>query len=164
MANPVNDVVRFIVNAGDSFEDGDSISNMKLQKLLYYCQGFHLAFFEGEALFDERVEAWEHGPVVPVVWRRFREFGRDPIRIRAAGRPDFQEAQLNLMWNVYSVYGQYSAWKLRRMTHEEAPWKEAWERGQGIGAHEGQGPGDYEITRESMARFFKTRLRKNRGR
>ena len=94
MPNPVNDVVRFIVNAGDTFEDGDSISNMKLQKLLYYCQGFHLASFEGAALFDEKVEAWEHGPVVPVVWRRFREFGRDPIRIRAADRPDFEEAQL----------------------------------------------------------------------
>jgi uncharacterized phage-associated protein len=42
---------------------GDVISNLKLQKLLYYAQGFYLAIY-GKALFEEDIVAWEHGPVV----------------------------------------------------------------------------------------------------
>ena len=43
---------------------GDTISPLKLQKLLYYCQAWHYTIFN-EVLFDERIEAWTHGPVVP---------------------------------------------------------------------------------------------------
>ena len=133
MANPVFDVVKFIVRAGDLYDDGDSITNMKLQKLLYYFQGFHLAEFEGKPLFSEAIHAWEHGPVVPSVWRKFTYLGRWPIEIapEAMDVDSFTQDQVVLMADVYDVYGQYSAWKLRNMTHEEPPWRNTWNNGAG---------------------------------
>ena len=56
-----------------SHEHGSPVSNLKLQKLLYYAQAWHLAFF-GAPLFDEDFEAWVHGPVVPRVFRCYRSF------------------------------------------------------------------------------------------
>ena len=154
MTYPVWDIVRFIVGAGEAQEDGDSITNMKLQKLLYYFQGFHLAVFN-DILFEERIEAWEHGPVVPKVWKKLRVFGRDPIRMNPnAPEPcEFNDRHLALMDDVYRTYGQFAAWKLRRMTHAEPPWKTAYRRGQETTNN--------EITQDSMKRFFVTRLRSN---
>ena len=107
MANLVGDVVKFIVSTGDVYDDGDSITNMKLQKLLYYFQEFHLAEFKGGPLFDEPILAWEHGPVVSRVWRQYTQLGRWPIQIShdsvEAGR--FTEEQVVLMISVYDVYG-----------------------------------------------------------
>lgn len=57
---------------------GDPLTNMKLQKLLYYAQGWHLAL-KGDALFDERIEAWPHGPVVPPVYGTFKHYRWNPI-------------------------------------------------------------------------------------
>ena len=105
-------------------EDAD-LSNLKLQKLLYYAQGHHLAR-TGEPLFHETIEAWSHGPVVPQVYRAFKEFGSSDIRLPELDTfrwdqvdPDTADF-LILVWNTY---GEFAAWRLRNMTHEDAPWK-----------------------------------------
>ena len=54
-----------------SEDAGDLISNLKLQKLLYYAQGFHLALYD-QPLFPEAIEAWTHGPVVPDLYRHYK--------------------------------------------------------------------------------------------
>jgi uncharacterized phage-associated protein len=54
------------------------LSNLKLQKLLYYAQGHYLAT-AGQPLFDDRIQAWSHGPVVPTVYHEYKKFGRDNI-------------------------------------------------------------------------------------
>ena len=149
MAYPVWDVVRFIVRSGDIYDDGDSITNMKLQKLLYYSQGYHLAAFN-RALFDEKIVAEEHGPVVPDVWERFAILGRDPIRYYSRKPLDFDKLTLQLITNVYRVYGQFSAWRLRQQTHTEIPWREARKMGNRTG--------NYEITHDSMKMYFATKL------
>ena len=59
-------------------EAGDTISNLKLQKLLYYAQGFHLALNDSP-LFAESIEAWTHGPVVPVVYQLYKHAGASAI-------------------------------------------------------------------------------------
>ncbi len=59
-------------------DDEDSISNLKLQKLLYYAQGFSLAL-TGKPLFNDQIKAWIHGPVVPSVWADYRECGAGPV-------------------------------------------------------------------------------------
>jgi uncharacterized phage-associated protein len=61
-----------------SHEVGDPISNLKLQKLLYYAQAWHLALYDS-SLFPERIQAWVHGPAVPPVYRRFKEWAWKPI-------------------------------------------------------------------------------------
>ena len=126
-------------------ESGDIISHLKLQKLVYYAQGFHLAMFD-KPLFDERVEAWTHGPVVPALYHTYKQYESGCIPPPdGVDTSDFSKQQLELLREVYEVYGQFSAWKLRNMTHEEAPW---------IEASETQG----EISRESMRDYFKTQL------
>ena len=62
----VFDVARYILSRQDQ-NAGDTISNMKLQKLVYYAQGFALAI-TGKPLFQEDIEAWEHGPVAPALY------------------------------------------------------------------------------------------------
>lgn len=58
----------------DEANGGELLTNLKLQKLLYYQQGFHLANF-GTPLFKEDIEAWMYGPVVPCIYDHFREYG-----------------------------------------------------------------------------------------
>lgn len=124
---------------------GDLISNLKLQKLLYYAQGLHLAL-TGKPLYPERIEAWQHGPVVPDIYHAFKEYRACPISIEEGnGMAIRDEAVVDFLNEVYDVFGQYSAWKLRNMTHEEPPYKEA---------EDSQG----EISRASMRRYFRRYL------
>ncbi|MBV1789033.1 DUF4065 domain-containing protein [Marinobacterium sp. D7] len=123
MAN-VQDVARCFLYLDAQQEDGDGISNLKLQKLVYYAQGFHLAIYD-DPLFEAEIEAWTHGPVVPELYRTYREHGRNPIPYELGEfdpLADFNEAQREHIEEVYEVFGQYSAWTLRNMTHEETPW------------------------------------------
>lgn len=103
---------------------GENISNLKLQKLVYYAQGFHLAI-HGTQLFEEPVLAWEHGPVVENLYHEYKQFGSQGIPMPANFNPEvFTKKQVELLNEVYEVYGQFSAWKLRNMTHSERPWIE----------------------------------------
>ena len=123
MAN-VFDVANYFLNYADKDEaSGELISNLKLQKLVYYAQGFYLALFE-EPLFSEEIEAWPHGPVAPALYHRYKEHGGAPIPAPTDfdAKEVFTEDQIELLDEVYNLYGQFSAWKLRNMTHEEAPW------------------------------------------
>ena len=103
-------------------EAGDLISNLKLQKLLYYAQGFHVALYNGQPLFKDPMKAWMHGPVVPEVYNYYSRFGSNAIPRPKTNNFNDPEKQ-DFLEEVYSVYGQFSAWKLRSMTHEEPPWE-----------------------------------------
>nr|WP_314546725.1 type II toxin-antitoxin system antitoxin SocA domain-containing protein [uncultured Massilia sp.] len=126
-------------------EDDIGLSNLKLQKLLYYSQGFHLALY-GTPLFEEQIEAWTHGPVCPPIYREYKRYGSSPIDVAPEVPGDaLTEDQAELLEEVFSVFGQFSAWKLRDMTHEEAPWLEYEDEG-GV------------IPHEALQRYFKTRI------
>ncbi len=117
-----NDVADYFLIKNDDTA-GELISNLKLQKLLYYAQGFHLAITR-KPLFPEQIEAWTHGPVVPVVYHRFKSYGYNSLPA-AGSAPSFDREINSILDEVYQIYGQFSAWKLRDMTHEESPWKNA---------------------------------------
>lgn len=70
---PARKVAKYFLSKVEE-DIGDGISNLKLQKLVYYAQAYHLAMY-GEPLFGERVEAWEHGPVVPELYREYKIYG-----------------------------------------------------------------------------------------
>jgi len=115
------DVANYILTLVDD-EAGDLISHLKLQKLLYYSQGFGLARL-GHPLFEDKVVAWQHGPVVPTVWNAFNHHKSNPIPKPDGFDPSvIPEETRRVVDAVYLIYGQYSASKLRQMTHEEAPW------------------------------------------
>lgn len=126
---------------------GDGISNMKLQKLAYYAQGFHLALFD-EPLFDECIEAWDHGPVVPPLYSVYKANGRSPID-PPSHVPSLDERTSGLLDEVFDVYGRYSAWHLRSMTHDESPWKDHYSP---------EREADKVIPHEALTRYFKTQV------
>lgn len=102
--------------------DVEGISNLKLQKLLYYAYGCYLAMF-GEKLFDDSIVAWEHGPVVKSVYYKYKDNGSSSISEFDQPMCEFSNRELSVLEWVYKEFGQYTAWALRNMTHEEAPWK-----------------------------------------
>lgn len=106
----------------DSRCGGDGISNLKLQKLAYYAQGFHCAI-HNKPLFAEPIEAWTHGPVVPALYHEYKGNSSNLIPVPTDFDPAcLAEKEKELADEIFQVFGQYSAWKLRDMTHEEAPW------------------------------------------
>ena len=114
----------------------EELSNMKLQKLLYYAQGHHLARY-GKPLFAEPMQAWSHGPVVPHVYRAFMAFGPNPIQLPDSDPFTWAEvdpATTEFLGEVWNTYGGYSAGRLRTMTHNEAPWRVSWREGDDRGA------------------------------
>ena len=98
------------------------ISNLKLQKLLYYAQGCVLAITD-KPLFNDNIVAWEHGPVVPSVYHEYKNNGKSGIEFNENYDRSSIGQQLNdILESVYAEFGQYSARKLRNMTHEETPY------------------------------------------
>ena len=104
-------------------ESADYISNMKLQKLLYYAQGVYMGI-TGKKLFDDPICAWKHGPVVPDVYHEYKNFGSNGINLdEPFNLETFDTETENILKSVYNNFSQFSAWKLREMTHNEEPWK-----------------------------------------
>ena len=90
----------------------------KLHKLLYYCQGHHLAAF-GEPLFPEAISAWETGPVVGQLWEQEKVAGP-----RASGR-ELRGEELATIGYVVRRYGALTSADLENLTHSEGPWRGA---------------------------------------
>jgi uncharacterized phage-associated protein len=108
-------------------EAGDTISPLKLQKLLYYCQAWHLTIF-GDKLMNEDVEAWAHGPVFSSQYTRFAYIPRnEQIKPKTINLsiPEFSEESGELLQEVLRTYGEHSASYLEDLTHSEKPWIDA---------------------------------------
>lgn len=116
----VNDIADWFINRVDR-DAGDTITHLKLQKLLYFAQAWYLAN-TGEELFAEDFQAWAHGPVVRRIYDRFSEQRWSPIDPVEAD-PKFDERTFGFLEQVYRKYGQYTAKRLERLTHEHDPWK-----------------------------------------
>lgn len=146
MAYKALDIAKLLIEKAASDGGGELLTNLKLQKLLYYEQGFHLAYF-GSPLFDESIEAWQYGPVVPDVYNHFKGYGKNVIEPEECNTQITDKEECALFDEVYSVYGKYSAFGLMNMTHSETPW-----------ASTNVGVGNV-ISLQKMTDFFKTRLR-----
>jgi uncharacterized phage-associated protein len=142
----------FLTKSNKQDEDGEFISNLKLQKLLYYTQGYYLAL-NNEKLFPERIEAWAHGPVVPAVYYPFKEHGGKCIPVPEDFKVEVLSQDVrDFLDEVYLIVGQFSAWKLREMTHSESPWVNTWNQGAGVNS---------EITADALSEYFKPLVHKN---
>ena len=116
-------IADFII--GFSNKSGELITNLKLQKLLYYAQAWHLAN-KHRSLFKEDFEAWVHGPVIPSIYHQFKSFSPSPILKEVdldAIKKLLGAETVAYMEELLSVYLPFSAYELERMTHEEDPWK-----------------------------------------
>jgi len=122
-------------------------SPMKLQKLLYYSQAWHLAG-HGPPLFDAPIEAWQRGPVVPEVYRR--HVGQTEVHSWEEGDPARLGAtERAVVRSVVERYGGFSRHELSEMAHEEEPWRAA---RSGLADSE---PSSAPIRHEVMRRYFR---------
>ncbi len=142
------DVAAYLIMKSD-VDSGDVMTNMKLQKLLYYAQGFSLVLLKNK-LFEEPIQAWMHGPVVPTVYRQFKRYRNGVILKEGPGDiAALSDEQKELLDAVYDVYGQYSASKLRNLTHSEPTWQNHCSKL------------NEEIPTPEMAEFFKNLVEEN---
>jgi uncharacterized phage-associated protein len=100
-------------------ETGSFISNLKLQKLVYYAQAWHLAIHE-TPLFGEDFQAWVHGPVIPELYQKYKHFGWRPITDDVT--PQLSAETIEFLEGVSDEYFSCDGYELERMTHAEAPW------------------------------------------
>lgn len=124
----ISHIAEWFLYQGQS--DETEVTPMKLQKLLYYAQGHYLGE-TGERLFTSEMEAWRHGPVSPRIYQEYKDFKREPITVTIDPEHvnfHFSGNDLGYLARVWHQYGHLSGSELRNMTHEEAPWINAWGR------------------------------------
>ena len=130
-------------------EVGDAITNLKLQKLVYYAQAWFLAL-HGKRLIPAQFQAWVHGPVCYPLYQRFRGYAWNPISENVA-EPDLPVEVEEHLREIMEVYGGFSAWDLERLTHAEEPWQNA------RGDLPADAPSSRVIADEDMRRFYSAR-------
>jgi uncharacterized phage-associated protein len=106
-----------------SRDAGEILTNLKLQKLLYYAQAWFMALYDRE-LFSEDFQAWAHGPVLPSQYHRFKNYTWQPLAVDVAEPTTTNEVVEHLM-EIIEVFGTETAVALEQMTHCEKPWVEA---------------------------------------
>lgn len=104
----------------------DNVSNLKLQKLLFYCYGVALAYDYDEEIGEFDFEAWKYGPVERNVYKAYSQYGSSFIP-----KPKLKNKysnELNSKLNaVIKIYGNLTPMELVRQSHLETPWISAWE-------------------------------------
>ncbi|WP_330168914.1 Panacea domain-containing protein [Bartonella grahamii] len=137
----VQQIANFFLEKGR--EDNIQIYPMKLIKLVYLAYGWMLAA-TGKRLFPDRIEAWQHGPVIPALYHKFKDWGRRFIdcysrmvdletgeifipKIHKNSTDEYTVKLLEIVWNAYT---NFSPWCLRDEFHEDgAPWKKVYDVG-----------------------------------
>jgi uncharacterized phage-associated protein len=129
-------------------ETGSFISNLKLQKLVYYAQAWYLALHH-EPLFNEDFQAWIHGPVIPELYNCYKKFGWRPIQVET--NPNLPEHLSDFLSEVAEEYFACDAYELEQMTHLEAPWNRA------RGNLPSDEPSTHIIQKEWMQEYYRVR-------
>lgn len=148
-------------------ENGISVCPLKLQKILYYIQAWHLVYFDKQLLFDEKPEAWVNGPVYRSIYNQFKHIGiydqieKGDINMDISIEK-FKEtlmldkSQEDFLEAIYQNYGTMPHDKLVFLTHAELPWSEK---------RKGLSPFDYsdeELSIDTMYSYYKERIDKKK--
>lgn len=140
---PVLDICRYIINYSN--KKNYEISNLKLQKLLYFVQACFLCFSQDKKpCFPEQIEAWDFGPVVPQAYHEYKQYGSGHIppvdsylslktgdiwEIERVPYHDniIAEKDKEMIERVVDQFASFSATDLVTLTHHQAPWKQAYQ-------------------------------------
>ena len=114
--------------------DKDPLTPMKLLKLVYIAHGWHLAYTD-KPLFEDRVEAWKYGPVIPTLYHEFKHYGHNPIQTYAQEPASFHTTRIEpsksegfaeieqFLDAVWDEYKSHDAIDLSSLTHVSGtPW------------------------------------------
>lgn len=122
----MQDVALFFIDLANEIADqdgGDGMTNLRLQKLLYFAQGYYYARYV-EMLFDAGFEAWPLGPVVPESYQQYAPYGRNFIPTsKKFNRNTLTEQEFNFLMDFIAVYGDKSTSALISESHQKgSPW------------------------------------------
>lgn len=135
-----------------------SVTNKKLQKLVYYAYSWYLVFNNESSdniesrFFENKFEAWVHGAVYPELYTMYKQYGSGDIPVYEGELPDFSEDDLDVLKQVLEVYGGFTGNELESICHQEEPWKSARE---GLLPYE---PSHQCISDESIFNCYSERL------
>lgn len=129
-------------------------NQLKIQKIAYYIQAFHLVYFDAP-IIDDDFQAWVHGPVSLKIWDYYKTqsllYNDIPVPDEAMDiSVDAATEQLSLIDEVLKVYSPYASYELEAFTHSDQPWKEA--RGDCLSTDKC----NTIISRESMKNFYRS--------
>lgn len=124
----VQDVADFFIDSALNDPD-DNMTNMRVNKMLFFAQGWSLAKRRGKPLFSDDFYAWDYGPVVPVIYHRFKVAGKGKIQDIDNKNYDenFSAEEAQLLIDVLRFYSKYSTGGLVDITHEiGSPWRKVY--------------------------------------
>jgi len=132
--------------AAEILEQHGELTAMKLQKLVYYAQAWHLVWAE-EPMFKNRIEAWKDGPVCPDLFKVHASHFK-VSRIAGGNSEKLSRREKKTIQKVLKYYGKRTAQWLSDLTHMEDPWMDA---------RRDADPGERsnaEITHRAMHRYY----------
>lgn len=124
-------IANFLLDYADS--KNVTVTNLALLKIIYFAHGWHLKMFRAP-LVKNTFEAWQHGPVIRVVYDAFKNHGSNPVTSRAkkfdpekndyvTATTDISESLAEFLKNIFDIYGGTDPFKLSEMTHVPGgPW------------------------------------------
>lgn len=102
-----------------------SMTHKQLQKLCYYAQAWYCALYDGTPLFEDEVQAWVHGPVIPTLYTIYAGYKWLEIPKNEFDTSKFDDKVLDVLNAVYDTYGDLTGDQLESLTHSEEPWIQA---------------------------------------
>lgn len=126
----INLTADYVISAMLADGEHGTLSNLKLQKLLYYIEAWHLGIL-GTRFYNPQVnfKAWVHGPVNRTIYARFAEnkylYSQITLNDRLIADPHLEKEDKEFVDYILENYGQFSGMELEAMTHNETPWIEA---------------------------------------
>lgn len=125
----VQDVAEYVITYSEEKDYG--ISNLKLQKILYLIQAYSLIQTK-KPCFSEDIEAWDFGPVIPEVYRKYKQFGSTDIQVRCWNLEEiqkgFEKEDRKRIEAVIDKFADFSAADLTILTQNQTPWNEAFSK------------------------------------
>lgn len=163
--HPALAVANYFIDVAE--RQGTTLNPMKLQKLVYFAHGWHLGLHD-EPLIEERVQAWRWGPVIPVLYHKFKHFGDGPIREKGSVFSHLTGTRLHFLAptidaptidddpdtchfldEIWNVYGDYTGIQLSNLTHDPGtPWTQTREK------HKGQLPHNANIDDRLIHEYY----------
>ena len=131
-------------------DNGFYLTNLKLQKLVYFAHGWYLAFTD-TPLIDDDVQSWKYGPVIQSLHNDLKHYGLKPItkKIPTDENVVYKSEDWDFICSVYRKYSIFSPAQLIAMTHEpDSPWEQF-----------GAGENDFQvISQDEIKKYFKAMM------
>ncbi len=130
--NRKNDIIQdsyYLINL--YHENKKIITQLHVQKLMFLFEAFSMNAMEIETLYDCNYKAWDFGPVVPILYKRYKNFGKEDIKLTEEeinlGNQISVEKRV-LMQRIYEAFNDFSPLQLVAFTHaKDSPWRNVWE-------------------------------------